>query len=208
MADDDRTLVVECASEACSVALFEDGKLLAGDHRLLGRGHAELLVPMISALPGKGKAGRILVSLGPGSFTGVRIGIAVARALGVAWHAQVLGYPTLALVAAVARREHPDQPVSVAMRGGHGEIFLQDFDASGMPEGDVASLLPQVAATSAMHGIIAGNIAQDVQSLRGHGEALSLHPDARHALNLPSQLLTSNLAPTYGRAPDAKLPAA
>lgn len=163
---------------------------------------------MISALPGRGKAGRIMVSLGPGSFTGVRIGIATARALGVAWHAEVLGYPTLALVAAVARRERPDQPVSVAMRGGHGEIFLQNFDAAGMPQGDAASLPPEEAAGIALHAIIAGNMAEEVQSLRGHGEAILLQPDARLALRLPRTLLSDDLAPTYGRGPDAKLPAA
>ena len=46
-----------------------------------------------------------MVSLGPGSFTGVRIGLAAARALGLAWQAEVLGYPTLALVAAMAREQ-------------------------------------------------------------------------------------------------------
>ncbi len=58
---------------------------------------------MIAELPDKGRAERIVVSLGPGSFTGVRIGLAAARALGLAWQAEVLGYPTPALVAAMAR---------------------------------------------------------------------------------------------------------
>ncbi|HBK15316.1 MAG TPA: tRNA (adenosine(37)-N6)-threonylcarbamoyltransferase complex dimerization subunit type 1 TsaB, partial [Erythrobacter sp.] len=55
--------------------------------------------------------------------TGVRIGLAVARALGIAWHAQVRGYPTLALVAAIARGE-AGGPVTVCMTGGHGEWFV------------------------------------------------------------------------------------
>ena len=120
-----RTLAIDCATEACSVALFEDDALLAGDFRVLGRGHAEQLVPMIAALPEKGRAGRILVALGPGSFTGVRVGVAAARALGLAWQAEVLGYPTLALVAAMARAECGAKPLAVVMTGGHGEWFVQ-----------------------------------------------------------------------------------
>ena len=107
-----RTLAIECATEACSVALFDDRALLAGDFRVLGRGHAEHLVPMIGALPDRGKAQRILVSLGPGSFTGIRIGIAVEGSLAIAWGAEVKGYPTLSLVAAMAA---PTGPVTVSM---------------------------------------------------------------------------------------------
>ncbi len=72
---------------------------------MLGRGHAERLVPMIAALPDKGRAERVVVSRGPGSFTGVRIGLAAARALGWRGGPKLLGYPTLALVAAMAREQ-------------------------------------------------------------------------------------------------------
>ena len=102
-----RTLAIECATEACSAALFDGDGLLDGRCEVIGRGHAERLVPMIAELPGKGRAERIVVSLGPGSFTGVRIGLAAARALGLAWQAEVLGYPTLALVAAMGRERYP-----------------------------------------------------------------------------------------------------
>ena len=95
-----RILVIDSATEACSVALFDGGTLVDGAYEVIGRGHAERLVPMIAELPDKGHADRVVVSLGPGSFTGVRIGLAAARALGLAWKAEVLGYPTLALVAA------------------------------------------------------------------------------------------------------------
>ncbi|HEX8059178.1 MAG TPA: tRNA (adenosine(37)-N6)-threonylcarbamoyltransferase complex dimerization subunit type 1 TsaB, partial [Novosphingobium sp.] len=53
------TLAIDSATEACSVALFDDERLVAGDYRTLGRGHAEQLVPMIAALPGNGRADRI-----------------------------------------------------------------------------------------------------------------------------------------------------
>lgn len=201
-----KTLLIDSATEACSVALFEGDTLLAGDLRVLGRGHAEQLVPMIAALPDKGRAGRICVSLGPGSFTGVRIGLAAARALGLAWRCEVLGYPTLALIAAMARDDHPGA-VSVAMTGGHGEWFVQDFGGDGLPETALASLPPVEAARNAAHSVVAGSQAEALVAERGHGTAFPVTPDARKLMLLPHELLTADLAPLYGRGPDARLPA-
>ena len=202
-----RTLAIDSATEACSAALFENGALVAGNHEILGRGHAERLVPMISDLPNKGRAERIVVSLGPGSFTGVRIGLAAARALGLAWKASILGYPALALVAAMARRSNPG-PVTVCMNGGHGEWFVQNFGADGLPEAPLASFSPTRAAENGSHQVIAGSRANAMAELRtGSGVALDILPDARAIPRLPKALLTSDLTPLYGRAPDARLPA-
>ncbi|OYX15878.1 MAG: tRNA (adenosine(37)-N6)-threonylcarbamoyltransferase complex dimerization subunit type 1 TsaB [Sphingomonadales bacterium 32-67-7] len=203
-----KTLAIDCATEGCSVALFQGDDWVAGEFRMLGRGHAEQLVPMIAQLPERGRADRICVSLGPGSFTGVRIGLAAARALGLAWRAEVLGYPTLALVAAMARRDRGAQPVTVCMTGGHGEWFLQDFSAEGMPEGPLESLRPDAAATRPCHALIAGTQSEALVAARGSGAALPLWPEARHLPLLPAALLTPALSPIYGRAPDARLPGA
>ena len=203
-----RTLAIDCATEACSVALFEGGNLVAGECRVLGRGHAEQLVPMIAQLPERGRAGRIAVSLGPGSFTGVRIGLAAARALGLAWKAEVLGYPTLALVAAMVRESHPG-PMGVCMNGGHGEWFVQDFGPDGMPERHLLSLAPGEAARTAPHRVIAGSRANELVALLGPGAtAVEALPDARKFPLIPRALLTADLAPLYGRPPDARLPEA
>ncbi len=202
-----RILAIDSATEACSVALFEDGVLLGNFHELLGRGHAERLVPAIAALPDKGRADRILVSLGPGSFTGVRIGLAAARALGLAWGCEVLGYPTLALVATVARAAQPGEPVTICMAGGHGEWFVQDFGADGLPTGTLASMKPAQARQRGNAAVIAGSRAQDMIGAESDSHvALAILPDARHALSLPPALFTADLAPIYGRGPDAKLP--
>ena len=202
-----RTLAIDCATEACSVALFNDGERIAGDFRLLGRGHAEQLVPMIAALPGRGRADRIAVALGPGSFTGVRVGLAAARALALAWNAELIGYPTLALIAAMARGERSGQPLAVVTTGGHGEWFVQHFDASGTSASAVASLKPADAAAGIGEALLAGSQAQALAELRGHGEALALLPDANALALLPQAALTGDVRPLYGRPPDARLPA-
>lgn len=203
-----RTLVIDSATEACSVALLDGSDLVAGECRMLGRGHAEALVPMIAALPDKGRAGRIAVALGPGSFTGVRVGLAAARALALAWRAQLVGYPTLALVAAMARAEAGNQPCTVAMTGGHGEWFVQDFGSDGLPQSDLASLTPAAAAAASTAQLVAGSQAEALVAARGGGTALPLWPDARRLALLPSALIGTAEQPLYGRAPDARLPAA
>jgi len=202
------TLVIDCATEACSVALLDGADLVAGDWRMLGRGHAEHLVPMIAALPGQGRATRIAVAIGPGSFTGVRVGLAAARALAYAWGAQLVGYPTLALVGAMARARQGDQPVAVAMTGGHGEWFVQGFAADGTPARALASLAPADAAAATPEALVAGSQAEALVAARGHGAALALWPDARAFALLPPAALTAQVDPLYGRAPDAKLPPA
>lgn len=199
-----RTLVIDSATEACSVALFENRELIAGDYRMLGRGHAEALVPMIAALPDKGRAARIAVALGPGSFTGVRVGLAAARALALAWGADVVGYPTMALIAAMARQESSPAPVAVAMTGGHGEWFVEGFDAQGAVTRPLASMRPDAAVAAAGEAVVAGTQAEALVAARRTGEALTIWPDARCLMLLPQGTLTGEAHPLYGRAPDAK----
>lgn len=200
------TLAIDSATEACSAALFDGERLVAGEFRMLGRGHAEQLVPMIATLPGKGRADRIAVALGPGSFTGVRVGLAAARALALAWQADLVGYPTLDLVAAMARAQTADQPVAVAMTGGHGEWFVQGFAADGTPIRPLASLKPAQAAAETSEALIAGSEAEALVAARGSGRALPLWPDAREIFLLPKPVLSDSTSPLYGRGPDARLP--
>lgn len=200
-----RTLVIDSATEACSVALFDDNDLVAGAFEMLGRGHAERLVPMIAELPDRGRANVIAVSLGPGSFTGVRVGLAAARALALAWRADVIGYPTLALIAAGAVAERGEQPLAVATTGGHGEWFIESF-AMGLSTHPLASLPPAEAARTVPERLVVGSQAKALVALRGHGEALPFWPDARIFPRLDENVLTNDLSPLYGRAPDAKLP--
>ena len=105
-------------------------------------------------------------------------------------------------------RDAGDGSVTACMTGGHGEWFVQDFTADGSPSGKVVSLPPAQAAERPVQSVIAGSKAEELHALLPPGNALSAVrlPDARHALKLDPALLRDELAPLYGRPPDAKLP--
>jgi len=203
-----RRLAIETATEACSVALFEGGQLIGHVHELVGRGHAERLIPMIAELPEQGRADTILVDCGPGSFTGVRVGLAAARALALAWRAEIAGYSSLALIAASAFME-PDAPetLTVAIIGGHGEYFVRRFEQQGVrPLTPLASLKPDEAALLCGTDPIAGSAAGAMRAAGAPGRVITMHPDARKTALLPPDLAALPPTPIYGRAPDARLP--
>jgi tRNA threonylcarbamoyl adenosine modification protein YeaZ len=201
-------LVIETATAACSVALLAGRTRLAGAHELVGRGHAERLVPMIGevlAAAGLERADLILVDCGPGSFTGIRVGLAAARALGYAWNVPVHGYSALALIAAAQGSD--EESVAVAITGGHGELFVQRYarlpvvplsDLRSLPSADAAALIPD--------SLVWGSGAAPLVAARGFGLAEERFPNAADAGLLPEALVSLPPTPIYGRAPDAKLP--
>jgi len=204
-----RLLVIDTATEACSVALFEGNTLVAGQFETLGRGHAERLVPMIAALPDRGKADAILTNRGPGSFTGVRVGLAAARALALAWHARIEGYMTHDLIAAMARADllaETDRanPIDIVTTGGHGEWFVRHYADTGQPVDTVQSLAPEEAAARCRAEHVFGSQAEALVARRGWGHAHRVLPDARRAGLLDPADRTPATDPVYGRPPDAR----
>jgi len=183
-----------------------DGSLLAARDEVIGRGHAERLVPMIEQLLAGRVPTRLLVGTGPGSFTGLRVAIAAAQGLAIGWGAELHGMPSLALLAASAPG---DGPLVAALSGGHGELFVQSFARSPFaPLGEPANLTPTDAAAEHSAELVVGSGAAALIAARGHGEALDLLPSAANALRLPPELRSLPARPLYIRAPDARPKAA
>lgn len=195
------TLAIETAGPACSAALIDGSDIVAQRHEIVGRGHAERLIPWIAALPGGGRADRIIVGCGPGSFTGVRIGIAAARGLGLGWGVPVLGISSLSLLAA----DCPYEEFAVAAEGGHGELLVQMFRRAPLePVGDYAALTPTIAAALISTAVVTGAGAQQLIDQRGFGTIHEGEPRAAAVADLPATMLTADVRPIYARAPDAK----
>jgi len=198
-------LVIETATAACSVALLDGDRVVAARHEVVGRGHAERLVPMIGEIldeAGLNRADLIQVDCGPGSFTGIRVGIAAARGLALAWGAPVSGFSALALLAVIARED-----VCVAISGGHGELFVQRFGHAPFAAVDeLRSLRPEVAANLVPNDLVLGSGAEALVAARGTGRAEANFPNAVDARLLPAEYTRLAPTPLYGRAPDAKIP--
>jgi tRNA threonylcarbamoyl adenosine modification protein YeaZ len=200
-------LVIDTATAACSVALVDGEVFLDELHAVVGRGHAERLVTMVETLMAGRRPDSILVDCGPGSFTGIRVGLAAAHGLAIGWGVPLAGYSSMAAVAAVAVASvagaHGE--IAVALEGGHGQLFVQTFDEETMrPLDTLRSLPPEGAAAVIRAQRVAGSGAPALVGARGFGEAVEAEPRAAEARLLPRALRSLAPRPIYGRAPDAK----
>jgi tRNA threonylcarbamoyladenosine biosynthesis protein TsaB len=196
-------LAFDTSSAACTAALFDgEGRCLASADELIGRGHSERLVPMIAEVLEGARVGRILVGTGPGSFTGIRVAVAAAHGLAIGWGAELRGFSSLALLAAAAGSSGP---VGAAVTGGHGELFVQDFDGATLePFSALVNATPAEAAAAIGADLVVGSGAAALVAARGWGEAVPAWPSARAILTLPAHLRELEPRPIYARAPDAR----
>ncbi len=199
-------LALDTSTAACTAALLErDGTIIASRDEVIGRGHAERLVPMIEEMLDGHVPARILVGVGPGSFTGLRVAIAAAHGMAIGWSVPLTGMNSLALLAASA--PPGEGKVAAAMAGGHGELFVQTFDRKKLTAtGPLLNLTPQAAALKVDAPLVVGSGAEALVEARRSGEALPLLPTAARALRLPELLRMLECKPIYARAPDAQVP--
>lgn len=205
-------LVIESATAACSAALIgRAGEVIAERHEIVGRGHAERLIPMIAELLEGRVPDAILVDCGPGSFTGIRVGLAAAHGLAIGWQVPLAGYSSLAAIAAAAGdgaagdEAAGEGALAVALAAGHGELFVQCYGGDPIaPLDALRSLSPAAAAASVCAELIVGSGAEALVAARGHGRWRDALPRAADARLLPADLRALPPRPIYGRAPDAK----
>jgi tRNA threonylcarbamoyl adenosine modification protein YeaZ len=143
----------------------------------------------------------ILVGVGPGSFTGIRVGIAAAHGLAIGWGAELAGMSSLALLAAGTEAVGE---VAAAVIGGHGELFVQQFDSAGEPTSAIANLPPAAAAAATTAELVVGSGAAQLVDARGWGQAREIWPSAANTPKLAPALRSLPSKPVYARAPDAR----
>ncbi len=133
-----RILAIDTALDACSAALIDTmgDRVLAFESREIGRGHAELLLPIIDGVMKAAGAkfsdiDRFAVTIGPGSFTGLRVGISAARGFGLVTKKPVVGISTLAAFIAPLMTQDQAIPVVAAIDAKHGNLYMQMVGAGG-----------------------------------------------------------------------------
>lgn len=213
-------LAIDTSSEACSVGIAAGGRVTVRSETA-GRAHAELLMGMIEqAMAEAGLAfsdlDRIAVAVGPGSFTGVRIGIAAARGLSLVAAVPAVGVSTLAVQAEAARALSGPVAVLAVMAAGRGELYGALYDAGGNELAPACAASAQVfAAMVRPETVLAGSGADLVIAAL----PMDTRPPVAHRSAVPSVAALCALAarapvagvapkPLYLRPPDAKPQAA
>ncbi len=215
-----RVLAIDTAFEACSVAILDTDRPDVRVHESvpMQRGHAEALMPLIARVLDRAQLAfaaldRVAVTTGPGSFTGLRVGIAAARGIALAAGKPAIGLSTLAAFAAPLIAADDTLPVVVAIDARHDHVYLQIFGPGGrtVVASRVAPLREalRVSATGAPR--ITGTAANKLAALWPAGARVPTAVEQRSAPNIDWVARLGAAAtdtgtppkPLYLRAPDA-----
>jgi tRNA threonylcarbamoyl adenosine modification protein YeaZ len=216
-----RILAIDTSCVAASVAVAESGRTepLAALSRAMARGHAEALPPMVEEAMrgvegGFSSLDRIAVTTGPGSFTGIRVGLAMARAMGIALAVPVVGVSTLAAFAAPLLSEPRPGVIAAAIDARHGSAYFQLFESSGRPLGPprCEALRECVRGIGAGPALLTGNAAA---MLANEAHRAGLPYDLGAATDAPDIVAVARMGlaldpaanparPLYVKPPDAR----
>jgi tRNA threonylcarbamoyladenosine biosynthesis protein TsaB len=215
-----RVLAIDTALAACSAAVLDtEGGIVASESLPMTRGHAEALMPLLARL--KDKTGmafadldRVVVTTGPGSFTGLRVGISAARGIAVAADKPAVGVSTLSAYAAPHFADDETLPVVAAIDARHGQVYFQVFGFAGRTviAARLAQLREAVHAAAKVPTRIVGSAALAVAAGLSAADAMPAAVDARAAPDIAWVARVgaalpqgqSPPKPQYLRAPDAQ----
>jgi tRNA threonylcarbamoyladenosine biosynthesis protein TsaB len=199
-----RILALDTAGSACSVAVADGDRLLAARRQDMRHGHAEALMPMVdAAMREAGLAASeldaVAVSLGPGGFTGIRVGLAAAHGIALAAGARLIGVSSFAAVAAPLGGQ-----LLVAIDSRRADLYVQLLN----PDSEPGAVTPdRLAEWLTAHGVsgavaVAGDAAEAAaEALPGRAHALpATAPDARGVLAAARKILADGADPTPPRA--------
>jgi tRNA threonylcarbamoyladenosine biosynthesis protein TsaB len=215
-----RVLAIDTALAACSVAVFDSdaNRILANQSLPMTRGHAEALMPLVERVMAEASADfknidRIAVTTGPGSFTGLRVGIAAARGIALAAEKPAIGITTLLAYAAPYQIE-ARFPIVAAIDARNDHVYFQVFAPGGHPRGEprLAPLREAAEAAAATPARLVGSAAQVVAGALSESGAVAVSVEPRLAPDIAWVARLGALSaegaappvPQYLRAPDAQ----
>ncbi|WP_375306508.1 tRNA (adenosine(37)-N6)-threonylcarbamoyltransferase complex dimerization subunit type 1 TsaB [Bradyrhizobium sp. A11] len=218
-------LAIDTALDACSVAVLdtEAAELLAQEQLLMKRGHAEALMPMIARVMQSANVtftalDRIAVTVGPGSFTGLRVGISAARGLALAAARPAIGLTTLSAYAAAVVGQSKSAPVISAIDARHDHVYFQIVagDGSQLVRPRIAAIDEAIAASQFGAPHLVGNAANILAERWPKDGEQPVAVDTQAApdigwvswLGAAADPATNPARPFYLKAPDAKPAAA
>ncbi|MFL6797167.1 MAG: tRNA (adenosine(37)-N6)-threonylcarbamoyltransferase complex dimerization subunit type 1 TsaB [Xanthobacteraceae bacterium] len=216
-----RVLAIDTALEACSAAVLDSdrGGIIASETMIMRRGHAEAIMPMIARVMDLADTefavlDRIAVTTGPGSFTGLRVGISAARGIALGGGKPAVGLSTLAGFAAPLIAEDDSSHVVAAIDARHDQVYLQIFGRGGrtLVAPRVASMRDAVRAAMTGPARVIGSAASLLAAAWPKGGDQPIHVEQRGAPDIAWIARLGAAAddgygppkPLYLRAPDAQ----
>ncbi|WP_336278816.1 tRNA (adenosine(37)-N6)-threonylcarbamoyltransferase complex dimerization subunit type 1 TsaB [Bartonella sp. CB175] len=167
-------LAIDTASIYCAVALVRDKSVIARINERMNKGHAEKLIGYITQITDQAnitldQVNRIAVNVGPGSFTGIRIGVATARALALALEIPTVGVSTLEALAAQITSKNILSKITVVIEAGRDMFFHQNFNGDLTPLGEpslttIENIIENLPRQTQLIGSAAGIIADHIKS--------------------------------------------